>query len=109
MLGKFKFYIILIIILSSIYPIVYRMSEDIIEINIKEKERITTGDINNIDNKFIVYTKDEVFENTDSWIYFKFNSTDYQNQLKIDTTYKVKVVGWRIPFLSTYRNIIEIK
>ncbi|HHX70455.1 MAG TPA: DUF1523 family protein [Gallicola sp.] len=54
-------------------------------------------------------TEDEVFENEDEFIRLKFNSSDVQNKLKVDSTYTVRVIGWRIPFLSTYRNIIEIK
>jgi hypothetical protein len=39
----------------------------------------------------------------------KFNSSDLYKDLQIDSTYSVRVVGKRIPFLSMYRNIIEIK
>lgn len=90
------------------YPIYYKYSSEIIEITIKDKERITTGTRENIKGKFIIYTEKEVFENSDSWMYLKFSSSDYQNRMDIGKIYRVKVAGWRIPILSKYRNIVEI-
>jgi len=105
---KAKAFIVLsIIFLAASYSVAYYFSTETIQVVIKDKERITTGNGENIKSKFIVYTKDEVFENTDSWLFFKFNSADFQNKLEIGKTYKVKVAGWRVPFLSMYRNIIK--
>ncbi len=50
-----------------------------------------------------------VFENTDEWLRGKFNSSDFYAQIKEGETYTFTVVGVRIPFLSLYQNIIEIK
>lgn len=104
-----KLLIILLLLLLLIYPLFYFSSVEIIEITINDKERITTGSGENISSRFIVYTEDEVFENSDALWFWKFNSTDFQNKLKVGETYEVKVVGWRVPFLSWYRNIVEIK
>lgn len=101
------FYMILGLIILMAYPVAYKMSAETIKITVTGKERITTGSGENITNKFIIYTETEVFENTDSWLFFKFNSADYQSNLKVGETYMVKVVGWRIPFFSKYRNIID--
>ena len=98
-----------IIILFIISPFIYFGSVETIEIKVTEKERITVGNGKNISSKYIIFGEDEVFENTDSFIFFKFNSSDIQNKLKINETYKVKVAGYRINFLSTYRNIISIE
>ena len=95
------------LILLGGYPVAYRLSSETIEVTIKDKERITTGSGESISSKFIIYTENEVFENTDSWIYFKFNSTDHQNKYTVGETYRVKVAGWRVPFLSMYRNVIK--
>lgn len=96
------------ILISLIYPLFYYNSSKNITIKINNKERITVGSGKNIESKFIIYTENEVFENTDDFFYLKFNSADFQNNLKIDNIYTVKVVGWRIPFFSIYRNIIQI-
>ena len=104
---NFRIYIILALVIFTAYLIAYKMSSENIEISVKEKERITVGKGEKIDSKFIIYSQKEVFENTDSWLYFKFNSADYQNNFEVNKTYKVKVAGWRVPFLSMYRNIVS--
>ncbi len=92
------------------YPIAYRGSEATLTITIADKERITVRCGEVISNKYIVFSeKGEVFENTDSILYLKFSSSDVQGHLKIGKEYEVKVAGWRIPFFSTYRNIISAK
>ncbi len=52
--------------------------------------------------------KEEVFENTDCLILLKFNSSDIYGKLILNKTYEVHVYGWRIPYLSSYRNIVNI-
>ena len=54
--------------------------------------------------------QDEVFENTDAWLSGKFNSSDVQlSELEVGKTYNAAVYGWRVPFLSWYRNIVEVE
>lgn len=101
--------ITLIFLTLIIYPVAYMSSVKTVKITVNDKERITTGSSDNIQSKFLVYTENEVFENTDALLFFKFNSADLQNNLKPGETYIVRVAGWRIRFLSKYRNIIEIK
>lgn len=105
--SGYALYIVLALVLFTAYPVAYKMSAETIEITVTEKERITTGSGENISSKFIIYTESEVFENTDSWLYLKFNSADYQNKFMVSETYKVKVAGWRVPFLSMYRNVVS--
>ncbi|RLD60422.1 MAG: hypothetical protein DRJ01_09720 [Bacteroidetes bacterium] len=106
--ANYTLYFVLALVILIGYPAAYYMSSEKITITIKDKERITTGSGKNINSKFIVYTENEVFENTDSWLFFKFNSTDFQNKLEKGKTYKVKVAGWRITFFSWYRNIVSL-
>jgi hypothetical protein len=57
-----------------------------------------------------VFTEEgEVFENSDTFFYQKWNSSDIYGKLTVGNKYKATVYGWRIPFLSNYRNIIEIE
>lgn len=102
-------WVVSVLILILLVPIAYFSSSESIDITIRDKERITTGVGENISSKFIIYTEGEVFENTDSFIFFKFNSADFQNTLEVGKTYEVEVAGWRIPVLSYYRNITKIK
>lgn len=48
-----------------------------------------------------------VYENEDSLWYGKFNSSDYIMNLKVDQSYTFTTVGYRIPFLSAYPNIVR--
>ena len=83
-------------------------------ITVTDKERIYTGSGNSSSSKYLVFGDDDngnslVFENTDCFIRGKWNSSNIQGQLKVGNTYKVTVVGYRVPFLSWYQNIINIE
>lgn len=103
--------IVVFLLLAGIlaYPVSYKNSAEIISITINDKERAVTGSGDSMKSMFLVYCEGEVFENTDSMLFWKYNSSDMQNKLKIGETYQVIVTGWRLPFFSSYRNIIEIQ
>ena len=79
------------------------LDEQEITITVKNKERV----ISNETSKYLVWSEDETFENTDSLIKGKFNSSDLYGELEKDHTYRCKVYGWRVQLFSWYRNIIE--
>ena len=97
------FIIVAILILG--YPVSYYLSSEDIEITVTKTERINQGE----DSKYLVYTENETFENTDSWLYLKFDSSDLYGHMKANETYKVKVAGWRWKFFSSYRNIVALE
>lgn len=79
-------------------------------VTITDKERIVDSET----SKYLVFAEDEhgnsiVFQNTDTLLRLKFNSSDMQGQLKEGYTYKIIVVGFRVPFFSMYQNIIDIE
>ncbi|NLR94119.1 MULTISPECIES: DUF1523 family protein [Flammeovirga] len=64
--------------------------------------------------KYLVYTMDDkgkahVFENVDTWLWFKFNSSDVYAKIQSNKKYNFSVVGFRIPIFSMYPNIITIE
>ena len=78
-------------------------------VTITEKERVVTSE----SSKYLVFAETEqgeivVFQNTDNFIRGKFDSSNFQGRLKVGNTYRLTVVGYRIPILSSYQNIIEI-
>lgn len=88
------------------YPMAYYNSSEIIEIEVTGKDRIS---LSKDEHKFVIETPNETFENTDTWLYWKHYSQDYQRDLKIGNTYSVRVAGWRVgPVLSWNRNIVAI-
>ena len=103
-------FILIALIGVIVYSVAYYSSVESVIIKVTDKERITesTGDEGGVTSKYLVFTETETFENTDAFIFGKWNSSDIQGRLRKDSTYTVKVVGWRIPFFSSYRNIIEI-
>jgi hypothetical protein len=63
----------------------------------------------NGESKYLVYTDAGVFENTDTWYYFKFDSSDVQSKLMQNGKFKVSYYGFRVPFLSKYPNITNVE
>lgn len=66
------------------------------------------------DSKFLIFTKLDngsirTFEVHDSLIKLRFNSADVYANIATNKKYKVKVIGWRIPFFSEYENIMDIE
>ena len=101
--------IISAIALIAIGSAFYYNTVEEVEIKVNDKEHVMYRNGSDLEDKYMVFTEGEVFENTDDLFYLKFNSSDVQNELKVDSSYSVKVIGWRIPVMSMHRNIISIK
>ncbi len=99
----------ILIFAAIFYYSSYFATETTVQISVEDKEREHKGYGKSSSSKYIVHTKGESFEVTDQLLYFKFNSTDIYRELKRGKTYRVRVVGWRKPFLSWYRNILRIE
>jgi hypothetical protein len=106
-----EFVIIIVILAIAVTVSVFTSFNDTEYIvTVTDKERVVSGE----SSSYLVFTEDEqgnvmVFENTDNLLRGKFDSSNIQGQLKVGNTYKVVVVGYRVPFLSMYQNIIEIE
>ncbi len=59
-------------------------------------------------DKYLVFTNKGVFENTDSLVVGKCNSSDVQNKLEPGKCYKAKTHGIRMGCSSTYKNIESV-
>ena len=59
------------------------------------------------DRVYIIFTDQEVLKNDDSLWYLKYNSSDFYNEIKVGKKYHFTVYGWRVPFLSWYRNVVD--
>jgi hypothetical protein len=99
--------ILLPIFFLTTYGLLYRSSAEFVQGRIEEKF-VDQG------NLYFVFYEDgsdvpEVLSNDDSLFFFKFNSADYAARIQPGQTYKFILAGWRIPFLSSFRNIIEFQ
>ena len=106
--------IVVILVLSIGYEAIFSFNDTEYTITVTDKERIYKGSGDTSSSKYIVFGDDGngnslVFENTDCFIRGKWNSSNIQGQLKEGNTYKVTVVGYRVPFFSMYQNIIKIE
>jgi hypothetical protein len=75
---------------------------DEVTVQVTGKERIQ-------DTGYLVFTKEETFKNTDTIAFLKFNSSDVYGRIPVGSTCQLTVNGWRVPFLSLYRNIIKVE
>lgn len=76
---------------------------------VNDKDRVSYGSGDDLRHKYLIYTNTETFENTDALFHGKFNSSDIYGKIKIGKKYDAVVYGWRLPFFSAYRNIINIR
>ena len=57
-----------------------------------------------------IYTKEcGVLENSDATFRGKFDSADLYGELKEGHTYRLRIAGWRIPFLSEFPNVLAVE
>lgn len=75
-----------------------------IQVTILDKERICDKQGQNCN--YMVFTDKETFNNVDSIWHLKFRSSDIYGALQEGEKYQIVVQGFRIPFLSQYRNIL---
>ena len=66
------------------------------------------------DSKYLIFAKTEngetkTFSIEDNVIKWRWNSSDVYGDVEIGKTYEIKVIGWRIPIISSYENIMKIK
>jgi hypothetical protein len=97
---------IIIVVLLVLSPIlIYKSSAKEVTFTVKSKERINKSE----SSYYLVWTNDgRVYKDSDNIIFWKFNSSDIYGDLEPGKTFRAKVAGWRIRFLSMYENIIEI-
>ena len=82
-----------------------RASRDSVEFTLTE--RVVKRASGQGGDKYLLYTDRGVFQNTDSVWAWKFRSSDLQAELRDGGRYRCETQGWRIPFLSEYRNVLD--
>lgn len=105
-IGGFAFLVVLGIFFGGIFPSFY--NERTLECTVTEKDRGYNQESGS--SQYRVYTEEcGTFSNEDSMLRGKFSSGDVQGSLKVGETYTLTVVGPRIPFMSTFPNILEVR
>ena len=93
--------------LIVIYPAALYKSDATVTATVVKTERVAYGSGDSIRHKYLIFTDGEVFQCTDSLLFWKFNSSDIYGRLQPNQEYTFRVAGWRWHFGSWYRNVIE--
>lgn len=107
MFKKIIIPLILVVIVSSLLYTYGTKTTQVVTVKTLDHKIYGSGD--DITDTYLVFTSNGVFKNSDSFLYWKFNSSDVQNDLVEGQTFEIKYYGWRVPFLSWYPNIISAK
>ena len=101
--GLIGFLVVMIFVMIVVgwYVVLVYSSVEYETIKIKDKERTERSG-------YLIFTQNEIFKNGDDLWFMKFDSSDIYNELEVGKTYRVKVNWFRVPFLSYYRNILEL-
>ncbi len=101
--------VLLPIVTTIVYVPCYRASLKQATFTVERRERVTTGSGEGSSSYYLVWAKEgEVFCVTDSWSFLRFDSSDRYGRLREGTQITARVAGWRVPFLSWYRNVLII-
>ena len=95
--------------LFCISPIIAYNTDSYVNVVVKDKQSVLSGSGETANSKYLIFTDNGVYENTDTVWYWKWNSSDFYNQIEVGKSYQFRVYGFRSPFMSWYKNIIEIK
>lgn len=75
-----------------------------VDVEIDRKEAVSHGE----STKYLIYPeKGEPLQNEDALFHGKFNSSTVYGEIEKGKCYRFKVYGWRVPFLSMYKNIVR--
>lgn len=101
--GAFVLVCIVGSIISSIAAFNHTRSVHVI---VQDKERVCNADRS---CKYLIFTDKGTFENTDSLLRGKFDSSDVYGRIQKGQRYDFTVQGFRQPIFSMYPNIIEVR
>ena len=101
--------VIALIIVAIGFGITGYANVNTVTAKVEGKERITEQNGKTIDSYYLVYTDKGTLKLEDDLFRGNFYSSDEYGKLRQDSTYTFKTSGYRIGFLSSYPNIIEVK
>jgi hypothetical protein len=107
-------FVLLIVALFTAGIVVEHMTLKTVTFTVSDKavtvDCSSSGHNSSCDHTYMIYgTNGQVYEDTDTISFLKFNSSNIYGQLQRGHTYTCRVTGFRIPLLSTQQNIIDCK
>jgi hypothetical protein len=89
-------------------------TKDTVSFVVEHRERVVSrGSDGNSTSRYMIWAQlpngnTEVFENTDSFLSFKFNSADLYGRMQPGRNCDATVNGFRLPLMSLNRNILDV-
>lgn len=106
-LRKPKTFLALLLVLMLLAEIGPHFLRDTLQVTVAKTERVTNLDTGT--SKYLVMTDNGTFENTDSWLELKTNSSDIYGKLVPGKRVTITVYGIRFSPLSMYKNIARLE
>jgi hypothetical protein len=107
--GVAVIFVVLIFVVIG-FTIWEHSQQKTVTFNVRDKITKTHCDGNNSCNTdYLIFTDKGVYKDTDSFWFFKFNSSDVYGELQRGHYYTCKTYGFRVRFTSSYPNILSCK
>jgi len=109
--GGFFVIIIILVIIGIIASVSFSFNDTHYTATVTDKTRITTED----GGYYLIFCENEQtgeyyeFKCSDEALRGKFNSSSFYNRIKVGKSYDFTVVGYRLPLVSAYQNIIDFE
>jgi len=97
--------IVMVVIIPGIVTYFYYQEENELTITVKEKWIKRSDDSG--DRYMVSDTNGNVYEITDLFFAWRWNSSDLYAYIDEGETYHIRTYGWRVPLFSWYPNIVE--
>lgn len=101
------FFLVLIIVIGLVFSLIKANTTHYEIVTIASKERQCDGGKDGSCYYVVFGTNDQIYENRDTMLQGKWDSGNLQAKLREGHTYRLELVGWRIPFLSMRENIVS--
>ena len=105
-IGSVFALIVLMFVGSAIFTFYGYQNKQEITTTVVGKERIVEGMGDSVHSYYLVYTEDGTLKLEDDLFYMNFESSDWYGQIRVDSTYTFKTVGYRIGIINSYPNIV---
>ena len=98
--------ILVVIVAIIVYAGAYYASDETVVVTVEEKwTKYHSGD-----EKYLFSSEnDVVYSVEDSLWLFRFDASDRYAAIEPGETYEITTYGWRVPFLTWYKNAIEME
>lgn len=97
------FFAAVLVCVAVVSALSYNTSIQNVHIIVKDKDRALSEN----NTSYRIYTENETFVVEDSLFHWTFDSADRYGRLNRGGKYSCKAVGWRVPALSTFRNLVS--